>query len=86
MHIDEFVLHHDLLYRIPADQHSFDCLSRLLDEHPEIYFVSLVGIDMAGNDTDEKIPVSLFRKHMDSYLNGGVRQTARLSFCPHRND
>ena len=25
-------------------------------QHPEIKFVSLVGIDLAGNDTDEKNP------------------------------
>ena len=25
-----------------------------LEQHPEIKFVSLVGIDLAGNDTDEK--------------------------------
>ena len=28
--------------------------------HPEIKFVSLMGVDFAGNDTDEKIPMKIF--------------------------
>ena len=31
-----------------------------LKQHPEIKFVSLVGIDLAGNDTDEKISYESF--------------------------
>ena len=36
----------------------------LLAQHPEIKFVSVVGIDLAGNDTDEKIPYLYFMKTM----------------------
>ncbi len=44
----------DLLYVIkPADQNE-TALRNLLAEHPEIKFVSLMGVDFAGNDTDEK--------------------------------
>ena len=32
----------------------------ILEEHPEVKFVSLVGIDVGGHDTDEKIPVEEF--------------------------
>ena len=35
-----------------------------LKQHPEIKFVSLVGIDLAGNDTDEKIPMRVFLEDM----------------------
>jgi glutamine synthetase len=47
----------------------------LLKNHPEIKFVSLVGIDLAGNDTDEKIPISLFLKDPDAFFEGGAVQT-----------
>ena len=44
----------ELLYVIPANSPKEKVVS-LLKEHPEIKFVSLVGVDLAGNDTDEKI-------------------------------
>ncbi len=44
----------DLLYVIPAGTAKEEVLS-ILQARPEIKFVSLVGIDLAGNDTDEKI-------------------------------
>lgn len=43
----------DLLYVIPANSKKEDIIATL-KQHPEIKFVSLVGIDLAGNDTDEK--------------------------------
>ncbi len=46
----------DLLYYIPAGQYGKEGVLALLEQHPEIKFVSLVGIDLAGNDTDEKNP------------------------------
>ena len=45
----------DLLYYIPAGQYGKEGVLALLEQHPEIKFVSLVGVDLAGNDTDEKI-------------------------------
>ena len=64
----------DLLYVIPADSKKEDVLE-LLKTHPEIKFVSLVGIDLAGNDTDEKIPMSLFLKDIDDFYAGTAVQT-----------
>ncbi len=65
----------DLLYVIkPADQNE-TALRNLLAEHPEIKFVSLMGVDFAGNDTDEKIPMNIFLDDMDSFLNGSAAQT-----------
>ncbi len=64
----------DLLYVIPANSSKEEIL-RSLREHPEIKFVSLVGIDMAGNDTDEKIPMRIFLKDMEDFYNGSAVQT-----------
>lgn len=42
----------------------------LLAQHPEIRFVSLIGIDLAGNDTDERIPIEVFKEEYDDFLPG----------------
>ena len=52
----------NLLYCIPAGQYGKEGVLSLLAQHPEIRFVSLVGIDLAGNDTDERIPIEIFMK------------------------
>lgn len=64
----------DLLYVIPANSSKEDILSAL-KAHPEIKFVSLVGIDLAGNDTDEKIPMGIFLKDIDDFYAGSAVQT-----------
>ncbi|MBQ1808860.1 MAG: glutamine synthetase, partial [Selenomonas sp.] len=64
----------DLLYVIPANSRKEDIVAQL-KAHPEIKFVSLVGVDMAGNDTDEKIPVRIFLKDMDDFYAGTAVQT-----------
>ena len=56
----------DLLYTIKANTPR-DQIAKLLREHPEIKFVSLIGIDMASNDTDEKIPIRIFLKDMEDF-------------------
>lgn len=65
----------DLLYVIPAGSHTTEAMVALLDCHPEIKFVSLVGIDLAGNDTDEKIPVKIFKKDIHDFFTGSAVQT-----------
>ncbi|WP_378957092.1 glutamine synthetase [Pelosinus sp. sgz500959] len=65
----------ELLYVILSGKYSKDELVELLKEHSEIKFVSLVGIDLAGNDTDEKIPMELFLKDMDDFFQGSAVQT-----------
>ena len=65
----------DLLYYIPAGQYGKDGVLALLEQHPEVKFVSLVGIDLAGNDTDEKIPVSAFFDNYESFFEGTAVQT-----------
>ena len=64
----------ELLYVIPANT-AREEVKKALEAHPEIKFVSLVGIDMAGNDTDEKIPMRIFLKDMDEFYAGTAVQT-----------
>jgi len=64
----------NLLYTIKAKTPKEEIIKQLR-EHPEIKFVSLVGIDLAGNDTDEKIPVRLFIKDIDEFYAGTAVQT-----------
>ena len=45
----------DLLYLVPPELRNAKGL--VLIKNPQIKFVSLVGVDLGGNDTDEKIPV-----------------------------
>jgi len=63
----------ELLYLIPVGMHTKEELIPLLRKHPEIKFVSLVGIDLRGNDTDEKIPIGCFMEDIDAFLSGGVQ-------------
>lgn len=64
----------EILYKIPAKTDKTE-IKRLLSTHPEIKFVSLMGVDMAGNDTDEKIPVHIFLKDIDDFYSGAAVQT-----------
>ena len=64
----------NLLYTIKAKTPKEEIIKQLR-EHPEIKFVSLVGIDLAGNDTDEKIPIRLFIKNIDEFYAGTAVQT-----------
>ncbi len=66
-------MYKDLVYVIPKEKCSEESLKKILAEHPEIKFVSLVGIDLSGNDTDEKIPVKLFLEDINTFLNGAVQ-------------
>jgi len=62
-----------MLFTIPPGKHSPKDLTEILSAHPEVKFVSLVGIDISGNDTDEKIPVTAFLDDMDKMLKYGVQ-------------
>ena len=68
----------DLLYVIPANSKKEDIIATL-KQHPEIKFVSLVGIDLAGNDTDEKIPMRVFLEDINSIYNDSAVQTKESS-------
>ena len=63
----------DLLFTIPKNRHSEEDIKSILGAHPEIKFVSLVGIDLSGNDTDEKIPVKLFLEDIETFFEGAIQ-------------
>ncbi len=62
-----------MLFTIPADSHTKQEITEFLQDHPEVMFVSLMGVDIGGHDTDEKIPVNLFIKDMDQFFSQGVQ-------------
>lgn len=68
-------MYENLIYYIGKENHNKEDLTNILLNHPEIKFVSCVGIDLSGNDTDEKIPVKLFLDDIDTFLNGVAVQT-----------
>ena len=62
-----------MIYVIPKERHSETELHKLLTAHCEIKFISLIGIDLSGNDTDEKIPVRIFLDDIDKFLKGAIQ-------------
>lgn len=63
----------NLLYTIPADRHDHNSLLTILKDYPEIRFVSLAGVDLSGNATDERIPISELLEHTESFLKYGIQ-------------
>jgi len=62
-----------MLFTIPAEEHDNKKIISVLKKHPEVQYVSFVGIDIGGHDTDEKIPVALFMNDIDEMLSQGVQ-------------
>lgn len=65
----------DLLYTIKKEDHTPEKLRAILEDHKEIKFVSYMGIDFAGNDTDEKVPIQIFLEDMETVLYHHAAQT-----------
>ncbi len=63
----------DLLYFFYKKDYDVESLKTLLLEHPEIQFISLVGVDLGGNDTDEKIPIKLFLDDIELFIKEGIQ-------------
>ena len=62
-----------MIYTIKPEYHDIENLTKILSEHPEIQFASLMGVDIGGNGTDEKIPIKLFIKDMEEMLRFGIQ-------------
>src|SRR5579883_1664242 len=58
---------------VPPESRNADGLRALVAAHPNIRFVSLVGVDLGGNETDERIPASTFLADAETLLAGGVQ-------------
>ena len=67
------LLDEPMLYCLPPWTHNKETLTELLKAHPSIQFVSLIGVDLGGNDTDEKIPISLFINEIERFFKVGVQ-------------
>lgn len=71
-----------LLYTIPSDKHGMDEIKDILTNHPEIEFISFVGMDLGGRDTDEKIPTRYFIENMEKLLTDGVQTDGSSVILP----
>src|SRR5438270_4357311 len=58
---------------VPPGSRNADGLRALVGRYPNIRFVSLAGVDLGGNETDERIPVSSFLPDAETLLTGGVQ-------------
>lgn len=63
----------NLIYVIPKEKHSEKDIKEILLAHPEVKFVSLVGIDLSGNDTDERIPIKVFLNDVHGFSKGAIQ-------------
>ncbi len=59
--------------KVPAEFRNSATLKDFILTNPRLKFVSLVGVDFLGNDTDERIPIEYFIKHLDDIFNGGIQ-------------
>ncbi|MCF0140540.1 MAG: glutamine synthetase [Mogibacterium sp.] len=62
-----------MLFTIAPEEHEIDKIKEILNNHPEVKFVSLVGVDLAGHSTDEKIPVAAFIEDIEKTLRDGAQ-------------
>ena len=63
----------NLLHIIEKENHNEKDLQRILKENPQVKFVSLMGIDLGGYATDEKITVELFLDDVNDFLQSTVQ-------------
>lgn len=71
-----------MIYKIDKEFHNAEDMARLLENSPEIRFVSLVGLDIYGHDTDEKIPVSELTKDYDAFMKRGAQTDGSAVLLP----
>ncbi|MDK2563340.1 glutamine synthetase [Romboutsia sedimentorum] len=62
-----------LLYTIEPNNHNEKDLKFILNNNRNIKFISLMGVDLGGNATDEKIPVNLFLEDISGFLKSAIQ-------------
>ena len=72
----------DLLYVIPKEERNPVGVRSVLAEHPEIKFVSMISVDLGGNDTDERIPAYFFCDSAEEILDGGIQTDGSSVILP----
>ena len=65
--------YNDMLYYVNKNNYSDEEFKKLMLKHENIRFVSLVGVDLGGNATDEKIPMELFLEDVDGFLKSAIQ-------------
>ena len=63
----------NLLYVIESSKNNKEYVKQKLQENKNIRFVSLMGVDLGGSATDEKIPVEVFLEDIEGFLNNGIQ-------------
>ncbi len=71
-----------MLYVINGEDKSPARLSKLLKNHPEIQFVSLLAVDFGNNHTDEKIPVNLIIDDLEDFFKNGIQTDGSSVYLP----
>lgn len=65
--------YNDMLYYVNKNDYNDEEFKELMSKHENIRFVSLVGVDLGGNATDEKIPMELFLEDVDGFLKSAIQ-------------
>lgn len=71
-----------MLYVIEQEDKSPSRLAALLKKHPEIQFLSLLGVDFGNNHTDEKIPVNLVIDDLEDFFINGIQTDGSSVYLP----
>lgn len=71
-----------MLYVIKSEDKSPEKLAHLLEQHPEIEFVSLLAVDFGNNHTDEKIPVHIVLEDLEDFFKNGIQTDGSSVYLP----
>lgn len=63
----------NLSYVLEKDKHSITDIESFIRNNSQIKFVSFMGIDLLGNDIEQRIPIEVFIEDIHGMLHGGVQ-------------
>ncbi len=63
----------DMLYCVNKNDYNDEEFRELMLNHKNIRFVSLVGVDLGGNATDEQIPIEFFLEDVEGFLKSAIQ-------------
>lgn len=63
----------NLSYILEKEKHSITDIKNFIKNNKQIKFVSFMGIDLLGNDIEQRIPMDVFIEDIDGMLHGGVQ-------------
>ena len=65
--------YNEMLYYVNKNNYNDDEFKELILKHKNIRFVSLIGIDLGGNATDEKIPIEFLLDDVEGFLKSPIQ-------------